>query len=440
MPRLPLALPAADWRSLEETAPARPPLAARATLYAVLALCASAVLWAALAHVDRVVVGKGKLVTTAATIVVQPLETSVVRSIDARIGEFVAAGTKLATLDPTFSEADVGQLEERHRSLAAQIARLEAELANTRYAPGNDAEGRLQSAIFETRRSNYAAKLDAFDQQVARAEAGIATKRADQRAIAARLAVARELESMRNVLHEKEIGSKINLLEARGNRLELERAMALAGNEAEELARDVAKTRADRESFTEEWRQKTAEELVTARRDDDTAVKQLEKARRRNAMVVLTAPADAIVLDVAQRSAGSVVREAEPLFTLVPADVPLEAEVMVDAKDIASVEAGAETRVKLDAYPFQKHGTLAGRLRTVSQDSFSDKEKEVARGAAFYRARVALDATTLRDVGPEFRLIPGMTVSAEIKAGERTVLSYFLYPLLRGLDESIREP
>ena len=49
-------------------------------------------------------------------------------------------------------------------------------------------------------------------------------------------------------------------------------------------------------------------------------------------------------------------------------------------------------------------------------------------------------AADLRDVPRNFRLIPGMAVTAEIKAGERTILSYFLYPLLRGLDESIREP
>jgi HlyD family secretion protein len=37
------------------------------------------------------------------------------------------------------------------------------------------------------------------------------------------------------------------------------------------------------------------------------------------------------------------------------------------------------------------------------------------------------------------QLIPGMAVTAELKVGKRTIISYFLYPLLRGLDESIRE-
>jgi hemolysin D len=53
---------------------------------------------------------------------------------------------------------------------------------------------------------------------------------------------------------------------------------------------------------------------------------------------------------------------------------------------------------------------------------------------------VEVTAADLRDVPRTFHPIPGMAVTAEIKAGERTILSYFLYPLLRGLDESIREP
>ncbi len=119
--------------------------------------------------------------------------------------------------------------------------------------------------------------------------------------------------------------------------------------------------------------------------------------------------------------------------------MPLEAEVSIDAKDIGFVSADAVARIKLDAYPFQKHGTLEGVVRTISEDAFTEKDKEKAQ-PPFYRSRIVLASRELRAVPATFRLIPGMTVSAEIKAGERTVLSYFLYPLLRGLDESIREP
>ena len=63
----------------------------------------------------------------------------------------------------------------------------------------------------------------------------------------------------------------------------------------------------------------------------------MKKMELRRNMVALTAPADAVVLDLAQRSIGSVVREAEPIVTLVPINVPLEAEVSVNALDMARV-------------------------------------------------------------------------------------------------------
>jgi hemolysin D len=101
---------------------------------------------------------------------------------------------------------------------------------------------------------------------------------------------------------------------------------------------------------------------------------------------------------------------------------------------------GAEARLKLEAWPFQKHGTLSGKVRTVSDDSFAPDPKKDGRQRPYYKARVEVTAADLRDVPRTVHLIPGIAVTAEIKAGERTILSYFLYPLLRGLDESIREP
>jgi len=65
-----------------------------------------------------------------------------------------------------------------------------------------------------------------------------------------------------------------------------------------------------------------------------------------------------------------------------------------------------------------------------------------ARGFAgvFHRSHVALTSTELSELPQGARLIPGMTVTAEVKVGSRSVISYFLYPIQRGFNESIREP
>jgi hemolysin D len=139
---------------------------------------------------------------------------------------------------------------------------------------------------------------------------------------------------------------------------------------------------------------------------------------------------------------GSVVREAETLFVLVPRDVPLQAEVKVEGRDIGQVALGQAVRIKFEAFPFQKYGTATGEVRVVSQDTFSPDPKAEGAGhapAPYYRVLVDLLDTHLRLPPERIQLIPGMAVTAELKVGKRTVISYFLYPLLRGLDESIRE-
>ena len=192
-----------DARLIDEQ---RPPLRERGVLYTLVALIACGIAWASIAKVDRIVVAQGKLVTTAATIVVQPLETSVVRSLDAKIGDIVQKGDHLATLDPTFSMADAAQLRGKIASLEAQIARLEAESADRPYAPELiDDEVRLQLAIWTQHVGKYAAKLQSFDKQVSETEARIATKTADHEALKPRLAIARELENMRRELFKKEV-------------------------------------------------------------------------------------------------------------------------------------------------------------------------------------------------------------------------------------------
>ena len=153
-----------DARKIDER---RPPWLARGTLYGLVAVIVIAVTFAAVTKIDQIVVAQGKLVTTAATMVVQPLETSVVRSLSARVGDIVRKGETLATLDPTFSEADADQLRGKIKSLAAQIERLEAEINDTSYEPrARDDEARLQAMIWTRSIEQNKAKLASFDQQV----------------------------------------------------------------------------------------------------------------------------------------------------------------------------------------------------------------------------------------------------------------------------------
>ena len=191
---------------------------------------------------------------------------------------------------------------------------------------------------------------------------------------------------------------------------------------------------------------------------------ELKKARRMGESDEVRVPPNElyeefIVLEVADLSAGSVVKAGEPLFRLMPLDVPLEMEIEIAGRDIGRVRAvenmpkdeqlenfefpqGSEVTVKINAFNYQKHGFLSGVVRTISEGAFEKQgQSQQPAPMANYRGRVELlQPVRLENVPEDFRLMPGMTASAEIKVGKRRVIEYFLYPLLRYLDNGLREP
>ena len=89
-----------------------------------------------------------------------------------------------------------------------------------------------------------------------------------------------------------------------------------------------------------------------------------------------------------------------------------------------------------------------GTVRFISPDSFSGGQ-ETQRGtvvsqgdssAVFYKARAAIDELKMYGVPGGFQLKPGMTVTADIKAGKRTLLTYLFARILPIGLEGMREP
>lgn len=417
------------------------PFLARITLHLLALFVIGAITWASLSYLDKIVASQGKVISTEPNVMVQPLEMAAIKQVLVRAGDVVQKGQVLATLDPTFTQADVLQLESRLAAADAMIARLEAEHDGKPFVGGSDryGYGTLQQALWRERQAQYQSQMQNYEEKLARLQSNVSKYEMDRVHLNERLKVVREIENMRSSLLATQVGSKLNLLQATSDRIDIERNLVLNQNELQGNRHDLQAQLAERDVFIQQWNGKIIEELTTQRNEREALREQLTKARKRQSLVQLDAPVDAIVLEVSPKATpGSIAKEAEPLFTLVPVGAPLEVEANIDARDLAFVQIGDKVRVKLDAYPYMQHGSLEGEVATISEDSFSNKDN--ANGILFYRARVKLLTTTLDNVPSNFRLIPGMPLTADIKVGERRIITYFLRPILRGFDESLREP
>jgi HlyD family secretion protein len=439
-PRLaPEAAPFQD--PLEALLEEPPPRLLRGLHWLVGALFIALVAGAAVAEVEVVVAAPGRLAPDAPPIVLQPMERAVLRDLLVKPGEAVRRGQVLATLDPAFAEADRAALAAQRRGLAAHLARLQAEQSGSPPPQiGADLDTLLQAALLARRQAFLAARLRALDEEIAAQEATLQHLRETDASLAEQVAVARDVEQMRSRLVEGQLGSRLNLLAARSQRLQAEQQREQTRARALEVHHALQGRRAERQGFVDDWRRQVLEETVRIRGELARVEEALGKATRLAELTVITAPQDGIVLEVARRSGGSVLREAEPLITLVPAGAPLIAEVALRSADIGHLAAGLPVVVKVDAFPFQRHGMLQGRLRAVAQDSMAPQGEGPGGGGALHRAQVVLEPTRLHGLPPGTGPIPGMTASAEIMVGSRSVLSYLLLPLLRGVRESLREP
>ncbi|MBV8698230.1 MAG: HlyD family type I secretion periplasmic adaptor subunit [Bradyrhizobium sp.] len=427
------------------------PHTARSTIWVISSMFAAGLAAMGLIPIDRVVTAQGKVVSKVPLLVVQPLETSVVQSIDVTEGQSVRSGEVVARLDPTFATADAGALEAQVSMLQAEVVRMQAEAAGHPFTfTDSDPSLSLQASIYAQRQSERDFKRETYQQRINGLQAAVARALADADAYRARKAVAEQIVSVRKELERHQVGSTLLSLSATDNLLETERGLANATETVEGARRDLEALKAEREAYEQNWLAEVSQKLSEQTQKLADAREQLNKARLRRQLVELRANLDATVLTVAKVSIGSVLQSGDQFITLVPTNASLEVEANIPGHDGGFVQAGASVAIKFDTFPFSQYGLAHGKVRTISADSFTGQDDAKTRSSSaparpdgsepFYRSRITVDNVQLHNVPAGFRVVPGMPVTTDIMVGKRTVLTYLLGRILPVTSEAMREP
>jgi hemolysin D len=181
--------------------------------------------------------------------------------------------------------------------------------------------------------------------------------------------------------------------------------------------------------------QEHAGALAEAETRTKSLSKELAKAKTRSGQQYLTAPIDGVVQQLAVHTVGGVVTPAQQLMVVAPQEGHVEVEAWIENKDIGFVSENQEAEIKVESFPFTHYGTIPGKVLSLSADAVP-----LEKQGLFYGARVSMGKSTMRvDNGKLVPLTPGMTVSVEIKTGQRRVIEYFLSPVVQALNDSARE-
>ena len=431
-------LPAAE--EIVET-PAAPLGALVVWLVALLMVVALA--WSYLGRIDIVAVANGKISTEGSTKTIQPAISGVVTSINVHEGQRVKKGETLLALDKTTAEKDVATANQ-----SLNTARVERDILRRLAVGGNtdniinnadlpdEAKTMLrqfassQIALSATRQqavngtiSNYQQQLQFNQQAKNQLETNAQNLKNRKAEIEKQLPNANPVDKLRLQNELTSIDQRITSADS-----------AVLGQNQQLLQLQSALTQAQNQSQTQTAETNSAfnNQIITAEKRIIELENNLVKAKQILAQTTIAAPVDGTVLSLTVKTIGGVVNAGQQLAQIVPEKVPLYVDAALDNQDVGFVKPGQRVVVKVATYPFQRYGYLEGTVENISPDAIQDDKKGL-----IYKAKIKLNDEKSSKQN-QLKLLPGMSVSAEITTGQRRIIEFFLDPLMTKADESLK--
>jgi adhesin transport system membrane fusion protein len=422
----------AEWARLQQE-----PVRARAVLVTMGLVLAVLLIWAAIAEVDEITRGVGKVIPSRQLQIIQAVDGGIVSEIRVKEGQVVEAGQLLLKIDETRFVSSLRENRAEYISLVAKAARLRALAEGRAFALPPEVEREFpQVALQES--NLYQSRRMELDAQV-----GIARQQLAQRS--------QELEEVKARREQAAQGYELTLQELKATK-PLIGSGAVSEVEVLRLERDVSRFRGERDQAAAQ-----ISRIQSAIAEANRKVQEVELNFRNQARIELAdvsgklntltesstalsdrvkhsnvkSPVKGTVKRLLVNTVGGVVQPGNEIVEIVPLEDALLLEANISPRDIAFLRPGQEAMVRFTAYDFTIYGGLKAVVDQIGADTITDD-----KGNAFYVIRVR---TVESSLGENLPIIPGMVAEVDIMTGKKTVLSYLMKPILRAKAHALSE-
>ena len=425
----------------------------RLLAWSLMTLFVIAVIWACFGQINIVAVAEGKIISSSRIKDIQPLEKGVVTVIHVREGQRVQQGDPLVELDRTLTQAEQTRLVQelryarlnglRRKALLESIQRFSNSGTENTYledsleAIGLDltpSEQVTQQQLQQQEWLDYQARLATLKSQKTERRAAMLSTQEQVRQMQQTLPlITRRSQALKNLV-DRQLASEMDYLTLEQQRIEQQQSLASLKAIKQQHQAAIETLEQQLKRLQAETRGRWLTQLDEFERQQKNLTQELAKAQDLNAKQILYAPVSGRVQQLAVNTIGGVVTEAQVLMQLVPDNDFLEVEAVLENKDIGFIFAGQSAEVKINTFNFTKYGVIDATVSDVTADAVVDEIKGLV-----YKLRLKLDKSQMQIDSRLVDLMPGMTVTAEVKTGKRRLIEFVLSPLLRKMDESVGE-
>lgn len=358
------------------------------------------VVWAYFAQIDQVTRATGTVIASARTQDIQAVEGGVLTEILVKEGDDVTKGQLIIKLEEERAQAAVSNSASKIAALKAKLARLEAEIFERALVFPDDIQD--YSEYIQNQTQLYNRRKQAIDQDVS------------------------SLQQMM-VLAQRELSMNEPLL-AYGD---------VSQADVIKLRRQVAEIEAQITNKRNKYFEEAQSEMTKAQEELDTELEQLRDHSQVLEEKNLFAPTEGTVKNIVITTIGGVVKPGEIIMEILPTSSDLIVEAKVSPADIAYVKENQVASVKLDAYDYSIFGAMNGNVVYISPDTLIEQTPKGEE--PYYRVQIKITGAEFAERRDKIVIKPGMTASVDIKAQERSVLSYLTKPLTKTFSEGLGE-
>jgi len=402
-------------------------------------LLVALVLWAHFTQIKEVATTRGEIIPADLIHNVQHLEGGIISEILVRNGDFVNKGQSLLRFAQPATMSDLEQMSVRYASLLLQQERLYALIENRKPEFGETGKSypklaKQQLTIYQAQLNSQKHKVLVIDQQIEQKKSEKQRSLNQSSIMKEEVKLLKEQVDIRKELNKTGVVARDELLTTQiqlSENLREYRQFQDNFTVAKTTLAEARQRRKDAEfQFIKDIQLEAGKIISEIAEVEQTLIRLNDRATRLN----VVAPVSGIVQALSINSINAVAEPGKIILRIVPMNDELIVESRIMPDDVGHVHIGQSADVKIDSYDSSRFGSIDGTVKQISATTYLDEKNN-----PYYRAEITLNQTWVGNNPEIMKIIPGMTVQANIETGAKSILAYLLRPISRGFDNAFSE-